>query len=169
MPTAAVQLLAQDVGVPGVPVGLGEHVDHDVEQLHVRARPPRHVAGRVDVESRDRRVRVVPDAPVAVDDLGPRLVRGGPQVGEGLEVVVPPPGQSFGKRAPEDVAEVPGLGAGEVLDQTEEVRPGGGQRPADVVLGEPVELPEHRGSHVVQVAVQVVLRERIDHGDEPST
>jgi hypothetical protein len=30
-PCRAVELFAQDVGVPGVPAGLGEHVDQDVE------------------------------------------------------------------------------------------------------------------------------------------
>src|SRR4051794_9978232 len=70
----AVQLLAQDVSVPGVTIGLVEDVDHDVEELHVRARPPRHMAGRVDVERGNRRVRVRPHAPVAMDDLDARLV-----------------------------------------------------------------------------------------------
>src|SRR6516164_9681559 len=49
-PDRAVELFAQDVGMPGVPVGLGEDVDQDVEQLHARARPPRHVARGVDGE-----------------------------------------------------------------------------------------------------------------------
>ena len=35
----AVELFAQDVGVSGVPAGLGEDVDHDGEQFHVGARP----------------------------------------------------------------------------------------------------------------------------------
>ena len=37
----AVQLLTQDVSVPGVTIGLVEDVDQDVEELHVRAWPPR--------------------------------------------------------------------------------------------------------------------------------
>ena len=44
----------------GVATGLGEHVDEDVEELHVGAWPPRDVAGRIDREGRDRGVRVVP-------------------------------------------------------------------------------------------------------------
>src|SRR5436305_11552151 len=36
----AVELLAQDVGVSGVTIGLVEDVDQDVEELHVRAWPP---------------------------------------------------------------------------------------------------------------------------------
>ena len=53
----AIELLAQDVGVPGVPVRLVEDVNHDVEELHVRAWPPRHMTGHVDVERGDGRVR----------------------------------------------------------------------------------------------------------------
>jgi hypothetical protein len=59
---------------------------------------------------------------------------------------------------------VPGLGDGEVLDQTEKVRPGRGEGPAGVVLGEPFKLPEHRRSDVAQITMQVVLRELLDHG-----
>lgn len=65
VPTTPWSWFAQDVGMSGVPAGLGEEVDHDVEQLHVRARPPRHVAVGVDRERLDRRVRVLPCAPVA--------------------------------------------------------------------------------------------------------
>ena len=104
----AVQLLAQDVGMPGMPAGLGQDVDQDVEQPDVRPRPPRHVAGRVDVESVDRRVGVVASAPEHPDDAGPRLVLGDPHVGAGFGAVVPP-GQVLGERAPEDRAEVPRL------------------------------------------------------------
>src|SRR5206468_119356 len=50
----AVQLLAQDVSVPGVTIGLVEDVDQDVEELHVRAWPPGHMARRIDVERGDR-------------------------------------------------------------------------------------------------------------------
>jgi hypothetical protein len=52
----AVELFAQDVGVPRMPGGLGEDVDHDVEKLHVGAGPPRHMAGRIDSQRADRRV-----------------------------------------------------------------------------------------------------------------
>jgi hypothetical protein len=51
-----------------------------------------------------------------------------------------------------------------VLDQAEEIGPGGGQRAASVILGEPFQLPEHRLAHVAQVTVQVLFREIIDHG-----
>jgi len=50
----AIKLFAQDIGVSGVPTGLGEHMNQDVEQLHVRAWPPRHVASGADVEGVDR-------------------------------------------------------------------------------------------------------------------
>ena len=44
-PTRSVDLFAEDVGVAGVPAGLGKHVDQDVEQFHLGVRPPLHVAG----------------------------------------------------------------------------------------------------------------------------
>ena len=73
VPDRAVQLLAQDVGVADVAVGLGEDVDHHVEQLHVRPRPPGHEAGSVDRQRVDRGVGVPAGALVAVDDVGARL------------------------------------------------------------------------------------------------
>jgi hypothetical protein len=104
-PDCAVDLLAQDVGVPGVPGGIGEHMDHDVEQLHVSA-PPGNVTGSVDGESIDRRVLVFPYAPVEADDLVAGLVLGGPELGVVRGLVVPP-GQGLGERPAEDLAEVP--------------------------------------------------------------
>ena len=50
-----------------------------------------------------------------------------------------------------------------MLDQAEEIGPGVGERAANVILGEALQLPEHRLSHVAQVTVQVLLREIIDH------
>jgi len=43
-------------GMAGVPGGVVEHVHHDAEQLHVRPRPPRHMAGGFAGECCDRRV-----------------------------------------------------------------------------------------------------------------
>jgi hypothetical protein len=51
-----------------------------------------------------------------------------------------------------------------VLDQAKQIRSGRGQGAADVVVGEPVELPEQRRADRAQVAVEVLLREFIDHG-----
>ena len=95
---------------------------------------------------------MLPHAPVTIDDLDARLVLGRPHVGqlppvveERLELgivralvgVVVPPRQPLGKRAPEHLAEVPGLGDRQVLDQAEQIGAGRSQRPANVVLGEP--------------------------------
>ena len=55
-----VELFTQDVGVTGVAIGLGKQVNEDVEQLHVGPRPPRHMAGSIDVEGFDRGVGVFP-------------------------------------------------------------------------------------------------------------
>ena len=161
-PDRAVELFSQDVGMPGVPVGLTENVDHDVEQLHVGARPPWHVAGGTDGKRVDRRVRVLPYAPVETDDLFASFVLGSPQVGATGGLV--PPGQGFGERAAEDLTEIPGLPGRQVFDQAEAVGSGGGQGAADVVFGEPVELSEQRCAYPAQIAVQVLFRELIDHG-----
>ena len=56
-----------------------------------------------------------------------------------------------------------------MLDQAEEIGPGRSQRAANVVFGEPFQLPDHRLSHIAQVAVQVLLREVIHHGYESVT
>lgn len=78
---STVKLFSQDVRVTGVPSGLGEHVDHDVEPHHARPGPPRHTAGCVNQKGIDRRVRVPSYLPVPVDDLAACLVRGDPQAG----------------------------------------------------------------------------------------
>lgn len=50
-----------------------------------------------------------------------------------------------------------------MLDQAEEVGPGRRQGTADVVLGQPAELPEQRLSNPAQLVVEVLLRKVIDH------
>ncbi len=124
-------------------------------------RPPRDVARGVEGELVDRRVRVGPGAPAEPDDLLAGLVLGRPLV---AAVVVLPPGQRFRGRAAEDLAEVPGLHGGHVFDQAEGAGPGLGQRPAGVVLGQVVDLPEQRRAVPPQSPVQVVLPAFLDHG-----
>jgi hypothetical protein len=60
----------------------------------------------------------------------------------------------LGERTPEDLTEVPGLADRQMLDQAEEVRPGGGQRAADGILREPFELPDQHFAHLTQAAMQ---------------
>ena len=88
------------------------------------------------------------------------------------------PGQRDPARPPEGVAEVAELDAGEVLDQPEQVGAGRRQRPARVVVAQPLDLPDHRVAGVLQVADQGLLgslheptlsvgadrRDRIDSG-----
>jgi hypothetical protein len=110
----------------------------------------------------DCRVGVLPDAPVEANDLVPGLVLPDPQIGPSRGLVVPA-GQRFRKRAVEDLTEVPGFPGRRVFDQAEKVRSGRSQGPADVVFGEPVELPDQHLPCPLQVAVEVLLREVIDH------
>ena len=51
-----------------------------------------------------------------------------------------------------------------MFDQAEEVGPGHRQGPSDVVLGQAVELPYQRLTSHLELTVQVVLREVVDHG-----
>ena len=54
--------------------------------------------------------------------------------------------------------EVAPLDPGQVLDEAEQVRAGRHQRTPDVVLAQPVELPQQRLAAGAQVSVQVILR-----------
>src|ERR1022692_3294938 len=85
-PDGPVDEFPDDIGVPRVPVSLGDHVDQDPVQRHLApvARPPRHVADRVQRQRADRRVRMGPGAVVEPDDLLTRLVGGRPHVRVGL-------------------------------------------------------------------------------------
>ena len=61
--------LTQDIGVPGVPGGLGDHMHQDLEgRLGVR-QPPRHDSGRIEVEGADRGIGVRRCRVVERDDL----------------------------------------------------------------------------------------------------
>ena len=65
---------------------------------------------------------------------------------------VPP--QLDAVRPAKGVAEVAELDAGEVFDQAEQVGTGGRQRPARVVLAEPLDLPHHRVARGLEVLDQ---------------
>src|SRR6516165_8218981 len=116
-----------------VSMGFSEHVDKDVEELDVGTWPPGHETGRIDVECGDRRIRVLRRLPVAVDDLGSGFVGSHPHQVEMASGIVPATPLSR-KRPSEDVAEIPRLGNGEVLDEAEKVGAGVGKGPANVVL-----------------------------------
>jgi len=139
----AVDQFPDDVCVPGVPIGLGDHVDQDPVQSHcaVFFRPPWHVADRVQRQRVDRGVRVCPHPVVEPDDLLARFVGGSPHVRIRFGVVLDP-GKRLVERAAEGVAEIPSLDAGHVLDQSQQIGAGRRHRAADVVLRWPVELPE---------------------------
>ncbi len=63
------QLLTQNVGVAGVPVGLSQDMDHHVEKLDLRLWPPRDMAAGIDRKRLDRCVGVLPRPPVTTDDV----------------------------------------------------------------------------------------------------
>jgi hypothetical protein len=60
-------------------------------------------------------------------------------------------------RAAEEVAEVDELTARLMLDEAEKIGARRGQRPADVVLAEPVKLPQQRLAGTLQVVKQARL------------
>jgi len=154
-PGGPVDELADDIGMPSVPVGLGHHVDQDPVQGHLLSAgwPPRHVADRIQAQRLDRLVRVRPGPPVHPGDLITGLLGGGPQVGVASGIVRRP--RPLAGRAPECIPEVPQLDTGQVLDQPEQVSAGRGQRVTDVVLGEPIKLPQQGIPGGLQVKVQV--------------
>ena len=163
-PGRPVDELADDVGVTGVPVGLGDHVHQDLVQRDLAAPlpPPRHVAGRVQGQRGDRGVRVRPRPAIEPGDVAARLLGGGPHVRVGLGAFLQP-WQRLVEGLAEHLAEIPELHAGQVLDQAEQVGAGRHHRAADVVLGQPVELPQHRLAGGLQVAAKVCLGIRIGH------
>ena len=158
------RLFAKDVGVAGVPTGLGKQVDQDIEQCHLRVRPPATWPGHRGRGRRSsRRCGPTPSGSGRRRRAG--LVLGRPHGGESLGLDVPP-GQGLGEGTVEDLAEVPGLPDRQVLDQAQEVGPGDRQRAAGVVLGKPVELGEH-ASRSCSGHVQVGLRGVVGHGTAP--
>jgi hypothetical protein len=121
----SVQLFAQDVSVTCVPIGLADHMDEDIEQHHIWAWPPGHMALSVNVKNGDRGIRVFPRFSVPVNDLSARFVRRGPHCVEVTARIVPS-GPAPREGTAEDVTEVPGLGNREVLDKAEEIGPRSG-------------------------------------------
>src|SRR5919106_2361815 len=103
-----------------------------------------------------------PDSPVKPNDLVARFIGSRPHVRVRLSIVGKPR-QGLLKGAPEALTEVACLDARDMLNQSQKVGPGGSQRSADVVLGEPVELPQEDVSSNLQVPAQFCFRIRCDH------
>ena len=85
-PGRPVDELADDVGLAGVPVGLGDHVHQDPVQrdLTPPLLPPRYVAGCVQGQRADRGVRVRPGPVVQLDDVAAWLLGRGPHIRVGF-------------------------------------------------------------------------------------
>ena len=136
-----VDLLAKDVGVPGVPPGLLDHVRHDPAQRHLARLP------RVDRPGHRAQVRAPADDLVAARACPPVS---GHHIG-GADVVRdlhrPRHGQVF---AEEDHPEPVLLHTRQVLDQAEDVRPRRHARGAQLLLGQPFRSPDHGVPHLVQ-------------------
>jgi hypothetical protein len=120
------------------------------------------MADSVQGERGDRLVGVLPRPPVQGDDVGPALVRRGPHAGVGLGVVGHP-WQGLPVRPAEHGAEVLEFPAGLMLDEAEQIGAGRRQRPSDVVLAEPVEVPKQRLAGALEVGVQICLGVKIGH------
>lgn len=84
----AVQLLPEDVGMSAVTSGVGQPVDHDVEQLDMLV-PPGHESRAVDRQRSDRVINVLPDAAVQGYDPVSGLVFRCPVVGAARGQVIP--------------------------------------------------------------------------------
>jgi hypothetical protein len=168
-PRRTVQQLADEIGVPGVPVRLGHEVDEDLVEGDVTAAgpPPRDDPERVERQRRHGRLGVHAHPLVAPQHRRSRLVGGRPHVGVRLGVVLEPR-QPLREGPAEDVAEVARLDARDVLDQPEQVGPRRHDRPPRIALGQAVELPQQRlppGRQREQQVRLVVVLDR--HGGQP--
>jgi hypothetical protein len=158
----AIDQLSDDVGMTGMALRLGSHMDQDLMQCHLATiAPPRHPTDRVKRQRLDRRIRMSPGLAIQPDDGLAGLCRQRPRLPSPL--VLRPSRDSI-TRTPERFAEVPELTACQVLDQSQQVGPGRRQRTAGVVLGQPVELPQHRTASPLQVVKQVCLGVKDRHG-----
>jgi hypothetical protein len=130
----AVELLAEDVSVPEVPVRLGHDMDHDVEQLDGWSGPPRHISRRLDRQRLDGRVCVLACPLVCGDDVRAGLALGDPHMIAIVKARVIESRGLLRVGTVEDRPEVPGLAQGQVLDQAEQVGARSSQWASDVVL-----------------------------------
>ena len=128
--------------------------------------PPRHVADGVEREALDHLVGAGGHPLVEADDRAAGLGRRHPHVGRRLRVLGDPR-QVLVEGVAERRAEVPPLDGGQVLHEAQQVGARRDERPADVVLGQPVELPEHGGACSPQLSVQVLLELTLAHSSTP--
>ena len=147
----------------GVTVRFGEDVDHHVEEHDVGARPPGDGGAGVDRQCGDGGVGVLASAVVVGEDLGAGLVFGDPEVVVVRVAGVGEARERVGVRPIEDLAEVARLRDRQVLDQAEQIRAGVGERPAYVVLGQPVDFRHEPFTYPTKSVVQIGLREVVDH------
>ena len=119
----AVDQFADDVGVAGVLVSLGDHPDQqDAKRcLPAAVGPVRDVAWGVQVELGDSEVGMRTGLPVDACDVVARLIRCGPSVDLGVWVV-PKPSRLLDRWAAERRTEVAVLQACQVLDYAEEAK-----------------------------------------------
>jgi hypothetical protein len=150
-----VDQLTDDVGMAGVPLRLRGHVHQDGAERRFRA-PPGHRRGGIEREFRDRGVRVLPRPAVHAGDEVPGLVRCRPHAGVRVGALRQPR-QVLAVRAAEYVAEIAELAARLVLDEAEQVGACRRQRPPDVVLAKPVQLPQQGLPGALQVVEQARL------------
>src|SRR5450631_3878877 len=108
----AVELLAEDVSVPQVPVRLGHDMDRDVEQLDGWSGPPRHISRRLDRQRLDGRVCVLARPLVSCDDVRAGLAFGDPHMIAIVEARVIESRDRLRVGTVEDRPELPGLAQG---------------------------------------------------------
>src|ERR1700728_2217202 len=157
-PDGTIDQLSDDVGVPGVSLGVDDDVDQGLVQrdLVLADGPMRHLSDGVEGQGVDGGIGMAPGPALQLDDLFARLIGPGPLIGVGLGVILEPR-RRLSWRASEGSAEVDELRMGLVLDEPEQVGASRHQRPADVVFRQPVELP-HEG---LTTSLQVVLEDSL--------
>jgi len=156
--------LSSKISVPGVAESLGDNVNEHVVKGDGVIAPPRHGTRGVKIQFLDRCIRGLARSAVTSDDAFPRFARSREEVGVVLGPILEPViGLAHGPA--EDWTEVTKFDERQVLDDPEEVGPARNKRATDVVLREPVQLPDDDATGGLQVVTQNGLHDAIPYVD----
>jgi len=138
---AAVDPLAENVGVTGVPGHINQEVnDHTVEcGMPPALRPPRNLSNSVEFKRLESGIGVISRAPEEIHYLLTGLMSRNPEIRIGVIVALVPRSRNA-RRATETITQVSELHISNMLDDAEQVGTGGDLWPTSVVFAHPVEL-----------------------------
>jgi len=136
-----VNLLAENVGVTGMSGHINQEVnDHGLEcGISPGLRPPRDLSDSIEFQRLESRIGVIGRAPEEIHYLLTGLMSRNPEIRIGVIVAVVPRSRNA-RRAIEAITQVSELHIGNMLDDAEQVGPGGDLWPTSVVFADSVEL-----------------------------